>query len=111
MGANGTNGDTQRREDGLLKQLFVPIGVLAIKNISLTEKIVLACLMQNSDRETGVSPARINYTSNYLSLTPKEVSDAFFELEKKGLVSREIEGFVFYDHPSYHMRLKREREE
>lgn len=109
MGTNG-NGKSRRIPDGRIIQLHIPIGILAIKELSFQEKHVLACLMQNVDRETGCSPALIKQTAKFLSLSDKEVADAMFELERKGLVERYPEGFVFYHHPCFDMMLEREKE-
>jgi hypothetical protein len=113
MSANGTNGDARninipnRIPDGIRIHLSIPIGVLAIKELSSEEKIVLACLMQNFDERVDASPVSIIATARFLSMTTKEVADIMFELEKKSMVAREPEGFKFFDHPCYHMFLKR----
>jgi DNA-binding MarR family transcriptional regulator len=107
MGTNG-NGKKYERNDALFMTLEIPIGMLAIPELSLEEKLVLACLYQNYESEIEASPISIRATANFLSFNPKKVSDAMFELEKKGLISKEINGFVFYDHPCYHMIYQKE---
>ena len=102
--------NSRRIPDGVLIKLQIQIGILAIKDITFEEKLVLACLMQNVDPETGHSPALIAETAEFLSLSKKSVGDAMFNLERKGLVARYSEGFVFFDHPAYHMMLKRKAE-
>lgn len=98
----------RRRPDGLFVTLDIPLGVLAMTNLTLAEKMVLGRMLQCYNGEVGASQTSVRNMELFLYLPMKVIVDAIHKLELLGLIGRNEYGYIFYDHPCYDVFLRSE---